>query len=540
MKSPLKSSLASALIITGIISQSVLPASAQIAYPTTPSGETERGVIGDYVYQLKQQAYPNTANGVLEIGTLNETKVGIGTDNPFTQLELSTTGTELAAIMFDNNGTDIGYVGDASNGNDDLYFATYDNNSLRFATHTLASTETDLIITGEGNVGIGTTTPNVNLENAGRYFHGDWADSHAVRFPTYPRSRPDIEITKSAATDEDVRLDITNMASGNLTSFTANNDIGSGVSLLNNGSNRAGTRWGLPISNTKEIISYGDIADSVIEPLVLGTRRNDPVLIGTNNLERVRVDETGRIGIGTSTPSGNVQIQDQTDDATVLYVGGNANGTVVDENGIGLTAYNDGNNYIDFKTSSSGGKTFIRTGSGTESGASRIAFTVDGTNGDIGIGTTTPIYKLDVDGNTRIQGAVNLASKANSQNIVRIGDPIGGKSDTTYPINLFGSAQPTWGSAYLGIDSPNGRFLIYPHSAVSGNFDHFEITLETDGKMTTNGNLGVGTNSPNSKLSVVGLPSGTTDAAVTGNLAGAVCITDTGDMYIDTDGTCAN
>ena len=43
-----------------------------------------------------------------------------------------------------------------------------------------------------------------------------------------------------------------------------------------------------------------------------------------------------------------------------------------------------------------------------------------------------------------------------------------------------------------------------------------------------------------SKMVVVGLPSGTNDSAVSWTLAGAVCITTSGNMYIDTDGSCVN
>jgi len=59
--------------------------------------------------------------------------------------------------------------------------------------------------------------------------------------------------------------------------------------------------------------------------------------------------------------------------------------------------------------------------------------------------------------------------------------------------------------------------------------------------VTSAGKVGIGTTSPKSKLAVSGLPSGATatGSGVDGSLVGAVCITDTGNIYIDTDGTCA-
>lgn len=120
----------------------------------------------------------------------------------------------------------------------------------------------------------------------------------------------------------------------------------------------------------------------------------------------------------------------------------------------------------------------------TESGAN-----IYRSSGNVGIGTSSPWALLDVSGNTRI------ASTPNSQRVLQIGDPIWGNSDTTYPINLFASAQTWWNSVYMGIDSPNGVFRIYPHSTV-WSFNHLFVDLEPGWKFTTNGNVGIGTTTP--------------------------------------------
>ena len=58
------------------------------------------------------------------------------------------------------------------------------------------------------------------------------------------------------------------------------------------------------------------------------------------------------------------------------------------------------------------------------------------------------------------------------------------------------------------------------------------------------GNIGIGIDDPKSRLSIKDLPSGATSSdAVSGDtsgLAGAVCITNDGNVYIDTDGTCGD
>ncbi len=70
---------------------------------------------------------------------------------------------------------------------------------------------------------------------------------------------------------------------------------------------------------------------------------------------------------------------------------------------------------------------------------------------------------------------------------------------------------------------------------VGGTTGTNDVILSNNG-----GNVGIGNPNPTSKLSVVGLPSGATDSVTAGTLSGAVCITTTGNMYIDTGGICAN
>ena len=103
---------------------------------------------------------------------------------------------------------------------------------------------------------------------------------------------------------------------------------------------------------------------------------------------------------------------------------------------------------------------------------------------NVWIGTGTPGAKLDVD------TSVRLASKVNSRNIVSIGDPIGWQDNAKYPINLFWSATTGWWSAYMWIDSPSWIFNLYPHSGV-WKFNHFNVSMNSGWKMTVGWTLEV-------------------------------------------------
>jgi trimeric autotransporter adhesin len=120
-----------------------------------------------------------------------------------------------------------------------------------------------------------------------------------------------------------------------------------------------------------------------------------------------------------------------------------------------------------------------------------------------------------------------------------------GHSNTVIGFGSGGSVNTNTTNTLLGhsVDATNG---ITNATAIGANaMVTASNSLILGGVSGTNGatqsvNVGIGTTAPGSRLSVVGLPSGTSDTVVTGSLAGAVCITDAGNMYIDTDGTCAN
>ncbi len=144
----------------------------------------------------------------------------------------------------------------------------------------------------------------------------------------------------------------------------------------------------------------------------------------------------------------------------------------------------------------------------------------DKTTQSIGIGVVTPGAKLEING----EAGTLIKS------VTTIDDSVGNGAN-----NLIGHYIEQ--NFIAGGGGGNTVHALHINSNITtgggGSNEYSAIYVE-------NGKVGIGTAIPKSNLAVTGLPTGTNDSVTTGFLAGALCITTAGDLYIDTDGTCAN
>ena len=184
-------------------------------------------------------------------------RLGLGTTGPNTTLHLyNTGGTELRIESSANSDTGLRFQGDRSwliqnDGNASLGGADY----LHIYDSTAGASR--LVIDTSGNVGIGTTSP-----------------------------------TKLLEVDGDAKFVTTS---------------GVGLQLHNDSSNQSYIQFTNTV--TGETVSSGfQVGIDGAEEGLIWHYRGEPIKFATSNLERMRIDSNGRLGIGTTSPAEELHI----------------------------------------------------------------------------------------------------------------------------------------------------------------------------------------------------------------------------------------
>jgi hypothetical protein len=230
--------------------------------------------------------------------------------------------------------------------------------------------------------------------------------------------------------------------------------------------------------------------------------------------ERVRVDNAGNFGIGTSAPDVKLQVFHSSANTNLANIGlpdlvlGLRNTTSTNGN-MSIISFQDASGYgnvnigaiqKDQTNHAADLAFFTRTNTTTFGERMRIDST-----GNVGVGTATPGYRLDVQG-----GSINT-----SQNLCINGDCKSAWSQVASQwANGSGSINYAGGSVGIGIASPvysldvNGGLNGFRAKAATTSATDTIATFEnsTAIKMIVrgNGNVGIGTTSPAKPLDVVG------------------------------------
>ena len=238
----------------------------------------------------------------------------------------------------------------------------------------------------------------------------------------------------------------------------------------------------------------------------------DTHIFSKDTSERMRITSTGNVGIGTTSPTNKLDVSGNVS-ATSLRIGSSASGE-------GIIRHNPG----------TGNGIGITTGALSSSGIG-LFVSHQSTNRNVGIGTTSPTYKLQVAGKSYLSGGIQLNSGdeidfGNSQQYITGVNStsltlVTGNSATLtalnsgqIQINSYGSGTFTGTATQrLGVDT-SGNVIEIPigSGAVDGagttNFVTKWLDTDTvgDSVIFDNGtNVGIGTTSPVRLLSVNGI-----------------------------------
>jgi uncharacterized Zn-binding protein involved in type VI secretion len=459
-------------------------------------------------------------------------RLGIGTSSPAVTLHVSGFARANALQL--------------TNANAQIY--NISNSSLRLGTNNTERMRID----ASGNVGIGTTSPDRKFEvestGTGEMCITGTTGSRLYFRPTSAYSAGGnfgIIVAGTSSSPYLSTMDFTGYHNGVNTIMTMKGD---GKVGINN------TSPGVPLdvfgaNGIRATVNSSALADGYFaqlhsdygaNALRLTSRKGDvfrasnygqdvSILTGNPTSERIRVTSAGDVGIGTTSPSSPLHVYDTTSDRIAVFESGDNKAYI-------QISDNDTTGYV----SSENGLFSL----GRNAGVNANNININASH-NVGIGTSSPSDKLEIDGgsgNVFIQLTTPNANYAG----IKFGDPesaIAGRiqyyhGDNSMQFDAQGKFLFQGGNVGIGTDNPARNLHIHENDstlsyiqitndttgaggsdgvsfgitsdevAVWTNRENTDTTISTNNtermRITSAGNVGIGTSSPSDKLEING------------------------------------
>jgi hypothetical protein len=223
----------------------------------------------------------------------------------------------------------------------------------------------------------------------------------------------------------------------------------------------------------------GPTGTAVTSPGQVGTSSNSPFRIITNNTDRVRIDETGNVGIGTTAPTKKLSVSGD----SLFDYGSNNTDVILIAAGLApsLRLGQSGNNSYITAGTTGGQNTGLIFQTAAGSGSITEKMRID-SSGNVGIGNIAPTDKLSVTGNANVSGNITGANviatsyhiRSIATGISAAGTSWGTATQLTKEINVVSTVATGAGvslpSAVAGMiiiinNTSANSLLVYPYPA---------------------------------------------------------------------------
>jgi len=531
-----------------LIGTNTIAGASQVSHITSyqPSGGGAQEAALDFKVRRNTDAYASPSTVMTLLGSGN---VGIGTANPTVKLQ-----------VYDDSSSQLKITNGLATPVDLQLFAssssyagigTASNHRLALRTN---NTE-KVTILANGNVGIGTTSPAVRLDfgssvNQAFHLYTSGVDYYGINMTQYDSGSYSTNVisgnggqikfrTASGTSTQTTRMTIT--AGGNVGIGTTapgeklevagniRTNVGNGLGFMLTGSSasglvrNAGTGLALRTNSIDKLVidSTGSVAFSAYTgtneqgtpTYLLGTDASGNVVKTLSSTapgslwaasgNDIYNTNSGNVGIGTTNPSAPLDIVSSATGGTTIELDNTSTG------GRNWTLYSSGSG-----NSFGAGKFALY-----DADAASVRMLVD-TSGNVGIGTTSPSAKLHVVGNTTITGVTytdivqtysgasidfrhqdaSVVMRVDTAN-ARVGI---GTTSPTFPFSLESATTGLISRIYNS--NANGQGLLIRAGATASATRVFQAASSNDTKIMTvnsNGNVGIGTANPSTKLEVI-------------------------------------